>query len=124
MAIRLKVNRRVLVPLLAGAMALSVTACGGGGNTSAPAPASNAPAAGGAAGGTIAIITVDPSNPYWKAEIDTAEAAVKKLGYKSTTAAHKNDPSQQNTIVETAINDKVAGVLLDPAGADESVAAV
>ena len=32
-------------------------------------------------GGTIAVITVDPSNPYWKAEVDTAEAESKKLGY-------------------------------------------
>jgi erythritol transport system substrate-binding protein len=123
---RLKVRRRVAAPLLAGALALSVAACGGGGGGSAaPAPgASQAPAAGGAAGGTIAVITVDPSNPYWKAELDTAQAEIKKAGYQVTTAAHKNDPAQQNTIIETAINDKVAGVILDPAGADESVAAV
>jgi erythritol transport system substrate-binding protein len=124
MAIRPKLRRRVIAPLVTGALALSLAACGGGGSSSAPAPTSGAPAAGGQAGGTIAIITVDPSNPYWKAEIDTAQAEVQKLGYKSTTAAHKNDPAQQNTIVETAINDKVAGVILDPAGADESVAAV
>ena len=126
MAIRPKLHRRVLAPLAAGALALSLAACGGGGSGGGTAaPASQAPAGGNAAaGGTIAIITVDPSNPYWKAEIDTAEAQVKKLGYQSTTSAHKNDPSQQNTIIETAINDKVAGVILDPAGADESVAAV
>ena len=35
-----------------------------------------------------------------------------------------NDPDTQNQLIETAINDKVKGVLLDPAGADESVAAV
>ncbi len=120
MRIRPKVHQRVTAPLLAGALALSLAACGGGGSTAA-APA--APA-GKPAGGTIAIITVDPSNPYWKAEVDTAEAQVKKAGYQSTTSAHKNDPAQQNTIIETAINDKVAGVILDPAGADESVAAV
>jgi len=126
MAIRSKLHRRVLAPLAAGALALSLAACGGGGGgTAAPAAGgSAAPAAGGSAGGTIAIITVDPSNPYWKAEVDTAQAQVQKLGYKATTSAHKNDPSQQNTIIETAINDKVAGVILDPAGADESVAAV
>jgi erythritol transport system substrate-binding protein len=91
-------------------------------SSSASAPASSsAPAAG---GGTIAIITVDPSNPYWKAEVDTAVAAAKKLGYKTTTAAHNNKPDEQNTIIETAINDGVKGIVLDPAGADESVAAV
>ncbi|HET9302101.1 MAG TPA: substrate-binding domain-containing protein, partial [Propionibacteriaceae bacterium] len=75
-------------------------------------------------GGPIAVITVDPSNPYWKAEIDTASAEFEKLGYQPTTSAHENDPDTQNQLIETAINDKVKGVLLDPAGADESVAAV
>jgi erythritol transport system substrate-binding protein len=124
MAIRPKLRRRVTAPIVAGALALSLAACGGGGTSSAPATGTGAPAAGGQAGGTIAIITVDPSNPYWKAEIDTAAAEFKNLGYTTTTAAHENDPAQQNNMIETAINDKVAGVLLDPAGADESVAAV
>ena len=124
MIYRSKVRRRVTAPLLATALALTVAACGGGGGgAAAPAPTS-APAGGQAAGGTVAIITVDPSNPYWKAEIDTAEAELKKAGYQTTTSAHENDPATQNTIIETAINDKVAGVILDPAGADESVAAV
>ena len=79
---------------------------------------------GGAAGGTIAIITVDPSNPYWKAEADVAKSEAEKLGYKTTVSANENDPETQNQLIETAINDKVAGILLDPAGADESVAAV
>ncbi len=113
-------------PLLtAAALMVSLAACGGGG---AAQPASSGAASGGssggAAGGTISIITVDPSNPYWKAEADTAEAAVTKLGYKAVVSANNNDPETQNQLIETAINDKVAGILLDPAGADESVAAV
>ena len=99
-------------------------ACGGSsGEPAASAPAS-ASAGGGAAGGTIAIITVDPSNPYWKTEADIAKAEAEKLGYKTTVSANKNDPETQNQLIETAINDKVTGILLDPAGADESVAAV
>lgn len=78
----------------------------------------------GGAGGTVAIITVDPSNPYWKAEVDTAQSALTKLGYKYTTSAHHNKPDQQNQLIETAINSKVKGIILDPAGAKESVAAV
>ena len=90
MAIRPKLRRRVTAPFLAGALALSLAACGGGGTAAAPAPASGeAPARGDAAGGTIAIITVDPSNPYWKAEIDTAEAEVKKAGYKHHIGAQE-----------------------------------
>ena len=108
-------------PLLAGALVLTMAACGG---SDSAAPGTAASSGGGTAGGTITIITVDPSNPYWKAEVDTAEAEVKKLGYTPTTSAHKNDPETQNQLVETAINDKVKGVILDPAGADESVAAV
>jgi erythritol transport system substrate-binding protein len=118
-------NRLASRSLLAGAVLLSLAACGGGGGDAGgeAAPATSAPG-GGTAGGPIAVITVDPSNPYWKAEIDTASAEFKKLGYQPTTSAHENDPDTQNQLVETAINDKVKGVLLDPAGADESVAAV
>ena len=102
-------------------LSLALSACGG----SSAEPEASAPASsGGAAGGTISIITVDPSNPYWKAEADVAKAEAEKLGYKTTVSANENDPETQNQLIETAINDKVAGILLDPAGADESVAAV
>ncbi|GAA3607692.1 D-ribose ABC transporter substrate-binding protein [Microlunatus ginsengisoli] len=116
-------TRSRLAGLAAGALMLSLAACGGGGGGSAE-PAASGSGGGGAAGGTIAIITVDPSNPYWKAEADTAKAEAEKLGYKTTVSANNNDPETQNQLIETAINDKVAGILLDPAGADESVAAV
>jgi erythritol transport system substrate-binding protein len=119
-------RRLVLSSALAGAVLLGLTACGGGGGDAAPAASAGASSAASsaAAGGTIAVITVDPSNPYWKAEVDTAVSEAKKLGYQTTTSAHKNDPETQNSLIETAINDKVKGVVLDPAGADESVAAV
>ena len=117
------INRFGAKSLVLGAVLLGVTACGGGGGGSA-APAASGGSSGGAGGGTISIITVDPSNPYWKAESDTAVAAAQKMGYKTTLSANKNDPETQNQLMETAINDKVAGILLDPAGADESVAAV
>ena len=117
---------RTAGPLLAATLMISLAACGGGGGDAAPAASTalSASSGGGADWGTISIITVDPSNPYWKAEADTAQAAVEKLGYKATVSANNNDPETQNQLIETAINDKVAGILLDPAGADESVAAV
>lgn len=123
---RSEARRRLAASLLVSALTLGLAACGGGdsGGSGGGAQPSAAPAGGDAAGKTIAFITVDPSNPYWKAESDTAEAAIRKAGYQVQTSAHKNEPAQQNTIIETAINNKVAGVLLDPAGADESVAAV
>lgn len=107
--------------LVASALLITTAACGSDDSGGSKDSSSGG---GGKAGGTVAIITVDPSNPYWKAEVDTAKAAAEKLGYKTTTAAHNNKPDEQNTMIETAINDKVAGILLDPAGADESIAAV
>jgi len=118
-------NRLTSRSLLAGVVLVGLAACGGGGSSAGgQAAPSGSSGGGGTAGGPIAVITVDPSNPYWKSEIDTAQAEFKKLGYEPTTSAHKNDPDQQNQLIETAINDKVKGVLLDQAGADESVAAV
>lgn len=79
---------------------------------------------GGDEGGTIAIITVDPSNPYWKAEVDTAVAEAEALGYETTVDAHRNDPDQQNQFIDGAISRGAAAIILDPAGASESVGAV
>jgi erythritol transport system substrate-binding protein len=129
-------KHKIAWPAVAGMVMLGAAACGSsggstsgsGGAASNPAPSasttSSAPAGGSAAGGTIAIITVDPSNPYWKAEVDTAQAAAKKLGYQTTTGAHKNKPDQQSSLIETAINAKVKGIVLDPAGAKESISAI
>ncbi|CAN5546304.1 D-ribose ABC transporter substrate-binding protein [soil metagenome] len=75
-------------------------------------------------GGEIAIITVDPSNPYWKAEVDTAVAEAEALGYTTSVNAHNNDPDSQNQFIDAAISQDVAAIILDPAGADESVGAV
>ena len=57
-----------------------------------------------AAGGTIAIITVDPANPYWKAEVDTAVATATELGYETTVNAHGNDPAKQTQFIDAAIS--------------------
>ena len=110
--------------LLVSTLMITMAACGSNDSSSGGDGGSGGSGGSGEAGGTIAIITVDPSNPYWKAEVDTAEAAAEELGYETTTAAHNNKPDEQNTLIETAINDGVAGIILDPAGADESIAAV
>ena len=111
--------KRIITAGLAFGLAASLTACG-----SDESASSDDGGEGGEGGGTIAIITVDPSNPYWKAEVDTAKQVAADLGYETTTAAHENAPDEQNTLIETAINNEVDGILLDPAGADESIAAV
>ena len=114
-------KRLMTCALLASTLMLSTVACGSSSDDSA---SGGDDGGSGEAGGPIAIITVDPSNPYWKAEVDTAKAAAEDLGYTTTTAAHSNKPDEQNNLIETAINDGVAGIILDPAGADESIAAV
>lgn len=103
------------------AAGLVLTACGGDGDGNG---AANGEGEEGSGGGEIAIITVDPSNPYWAAEVSIAEDLAEEMGYSSTTSAHGNDPDEQTSLMETAINNQVDGILLDPAGADESVAIV
>jgi erythritol transport system substrate-binding protein len=102
------------------ALVVTLAACGSSGTKAASGSGSS----GGAAGKTMAIITVDPSNPYWKAEIDTAQAEAQKLGYKTTVNAHNNDQTKQSQFIDAAISAKVSAIILDPAGAKESVGAV
>jgi erythritol transport system substrate-binding protein len=121
-------RRSLVVQALSVAALLGLAACGssssGTTTSSSTAAATSAAAGGSSAGGTIAVITVDPSNPYWKAEVDTAVAQAKKLGYTTTVNAHGNDPDKQNQFIDGAISQKVKAIILDPAGADESVGAV
>jgi erythritol transport system substrate-binding protein len=118
--------RRLTTTAAAVAVTVGLAACGGSSSSSSPAGSSTSGSAkgGGAAGGTIAIITVDPSNPYWKAEVDTAKSEAQKLGYQTTVDAHSNDADKQNQFIDGAISKKVKAIILDPAGADESVGAV
>ena len=123
------IGRKFAVVAVGSVMALGLAACGGSNSASeASAPASEAAASEAApaaeAGGTIALITVDPSNPYWKAEVDIATATAQGLGYEVVANAHGNDPDKQNQFIDAAISQGVKGIVLDPAGADESVGAV
>ncbi|MGI5493746.1 D-ribose ABC transporter substrate-binding protein [Microtetraspora malaysiensis] len=104
---------------LSMAVVVGLTACGG-----SDADSGSGSGTGSAGSGTFAVITVDPSNPYWKAEVNTAAAEAKKLGYETTVDAHNNDPDKQNQFIDAAISKKVKAIILDPAGAKESVGAV
>lgn len=115
--------RKHVTAALSVAVIFGLSACGSSSEPAAPA-AGSATTAAATAGGTIAVITVDPSNPYWKAEVDTAQAEAKKLGYETTVDAHNNDPDKQNQFIDAAISKKVKAIVLDPAGAKESVGAV
>jgi erythritol transport system substrate-binding protein len=104
----------------AGALVLGLTACAGG----ATGGSTEGTGGSGEAGGLITIIVNDPANPYWKTEGDVAAAAAKELGYDSTVGAHKGDTNTENTLIDTAISNKSVAIILDPANADGSIAAV
>jgi erythritol transport system substrate-binding protein len=106
--------KKSLAFLGAAVLALSLSAC-------APAAVEEEAAT---TGGLIAIITVDQANPFWQAEAETAKAEAEALGYTTTVADHKNDPTAQDQLIDTAIASGAVAIILDPAGADESIGAV
>ena len=113
------VRKKALVVLAAaGALVLGLSACSSGGTGGATGGSD------GQAGGLITIIVNDPANPYWKAEGDIAKSTAESLGYQATVGAHKGDTNTENTLVDTAIANKSKAIILDPANADGSVAAV
>jgi erythritol transport system substrate-binding protein len=113
--------RSIAIVAAAAAVALGLAACSSSSSSSSAAASATTTAK---SGGVIAIITVDPSNPYWKAEVVTAQAEATKLGYTTTVNAHGNDPAKQTQFIDAAISQKVVAIILDPAGAKESVGAV
>lgn len=108
--------RKLIGATAAGAMALGLAACGGS--------AADSGSGGDSEGGTIAVITVDLANSYWQAEANTAKEAIKKAGFEPTVNAHGSDPDKQNQLIDAAISQQVKAIILDPAGAKESVPAV
>ena len=130
-----RLGRFFAVTAAGTALALGLAACGGSDDAATDTAAETTEeavveetaaeaAASECESNTIAIITVDPANPYWKAEVDTAVAEAEALGYQTTVNAHGNDPDQQNQFIDAAISAGVCAIILDPAGADESVGAV
>ena len=73
---------------------------------------------------TIAIITPSHENPFFKAEADSAAARARELGYEVLVNSHDDDAHKQDELVDMAIANHAAAIVLDNAGADASVAAV
>lgn len=115
------VRKKALTALAAAAaLALGLTACASGDTGDTAGDASG----GGEAGGLITIIVNDPANPYWKTEGDVAKAAAEELGYEAVVGAHLGDTNTENTLIDTAITNQSVALILDPANADGSIAAV
>lgn len=72
----------------------------------------------------IAIITPSHDNPFFKAEAEAAAARARELGYEPTMSSHDDDAHKQDQLVDVAIANRAAAIILDNAGADASVAAV
>jgi erythritol transport system substrate-binding protein len=75
-------------------------------------------------GGLIAIITPAQENPFFKAEADAAKAEAEKLGYETSVASHDDDPNKQSELIDAAISQDAAAIILDNAGADASIGPV
>ena len=73
---------------------------------------------------TIAIITPSHDNPFFKAEAEAAAARARALGYGALVNSHDDDALKQDQLIDVAIAQRVAAIVLDNAGADASVAAV
>lgn len=78
----------------------------------------------GSEGGLIAIITPSPSNPFFKAEADAAQAKAEELGYETSVASHDDDPNKQSELIDAAISRGAKAIILDNAGADASIGPV
>ena len=74
--------------------------------------------------GLISIIVTDPANPYWFTEGEVAKKTAEDMGYTANVAAHKGDTNVESQLIDTAITNKSAAIILDPANADGSVGAV
>lgn len=72
----------------------------------------------------IAVITPSNDNPFFKAEAETAAARARELGYDVSVNSHDDDAHKQDQLVDVAIANRAAAIILDNAGADASVAAV
>lgn len=72
----------------------------------------------------IVIITPPHDNPFFKAEAESADARAKEFGYDTMILTHGGDANRQDQLIDTAIAQKAAAIILDNAGADASIAAV
>ncbi|MCS3842788.1 D-ribose ABC transporter substrate-binding protein [Microbacterium sp. AK031] len=116
-------KKSLLALAAAGALILGLAGCAAGGDNSGDTGGEATGDAGGE-GGLITIIVNDPANPYWKTEGDVAASVAEELGYDTTVGAHKGDANTENTLIDTAISNNSVAIILDPANADGSIAAV
>ena len=72
----------------------------------------------------IVIITPSLDNPFFGWEAKAADARAIELGYKTLKFSHDDDAQKQSELIDTAIANNAAAIILDNAGADSSPAAI
>lgn len=68
----------------------------------------------------MVIITPDKDNTFFTAEADAAKAMAESLGYETLLAVHGDDPNEESDIIDTAISQNAAAIIIDIANADAS----
>ena len=107
-------------------MTAALAACGGGGAKSeAAAPAAEAQKEEAPASkGKIAYCTQQLSNEFMQSLKDAVVGACEAAGYECEVFSADLDPSKQISQIETAVNEKYDGIILDPASADAVIPGV
>lgn len=134
-------KKRLALLLVMGMVAASLAGCGNAAKTdetvtletaetvaaetteSVGTEAAETPVSGGGSN-IIYVITASYATPLFETEANTATAKAEELGYEVKAVSHDDDLTKQSQIIETAIADKAAGIILDNAGAEGSVEAV
>lgn len=111
-------KKRLLSMLLLGAMATSLAACGG------DSAAQDDAAAGDENGYKLALCMSHQTNEFTTAVSNGAKAKAQELGVTLEVFDGKQDPQTQINQIETAINQKYDGILVEPISADGIVPAV
>lgn len=115
-------KKRLAALLMAGAMALSMTACGGGNNGGAAAGSGAAPSGGGSSseGGNYAIVVKSLADQYWVLLKAGAESKAKELGVKVevTGPNAESEVQQQADMIQNQIGKGVDGLAVAPSSPD------
>lgn len=68
----------------------------------------------------MVIITPDKDNTFFTAEADAAKVKAEELGYETLLAVHGDDPKKESDLIDTAIGQNAAAIIIDIANADAS----
>ena len=112
-------KKRLFALLMAGAMAVSMTACGGGDKPAANGSGSTPPAAGGE-GGNYKIVVKSMADQYWVLLKAGALAKAEELGVKVEVIGPnaESEVQQQADMIQNAIGEGVDGLGVAPSNPD------